>query len=60
MTLSQKQDKTNNELFSLLTKITDIEQQFQKKGKILLFFLQILKALLTIKSPIPFLKAFAR
>ena len=33
MTLSQKQDKTNNELFLLLTKVTDLEQQFQKKGK---------------------------
>ncbi len=33
MTLSQKQDKTNNELFGLLTKVTDLEQQFQKKGK---------------------------
>ena len=33
LTLSQKQDKTNNELFLLLTKVTDLEQQFQKKGK---------------------------
>ena len=33
MKLSQKQDNTNNELLSLLTKVTDLEQQFQKKGK---------------------------
>ena len=33
MKLSQKQDKTNDELFLLLTKVTDLEQQFQKKGK---------------------------
>lgn len=33
MTLSQKQDKINNQLFGLLTKVTDLEQQFQKKGK---------------------------
>lgn len=33
LTLSQIQDKTNNELFSLLTKVTDLETQFQKKGK---------------------------
>ena len=33
MKLSQKQNNTNNELLSLLTKVTDLEQQFQKKGK---------------------------
>ena len=33
MKLSQKQDNTNNELLSLLTKVTDLEQQFQKRGK---------------------------
>lgn len=33
MTSSRKQDKTNDELFSLLTKVTDLETQFQKNGK---------------------------
>ena len=33
MKLSKKQDNTNNELLLLLTKVTDLEQQFQKKGK---------------------------
>ena len=41
-TLSQKQDKTNNELFLLLTKVTDLETQFQKKGKnILVLFVDL-------------------
>ena len=39
MTLSQKQDKTNDELFLLLTKVIDLETQLQKKGKnIIVFF----------------------
>jgi class 3 adenylate cyclase len=33
LTALTKQDKTNNEILSLLTQVTELEQKFQKKGK---------------------------